>query len=80
MVKDVRSPRPVKGNQAPSINGSAEHVLGDEFSLGPSDNLFSLASGMLALSDIHKPLVICIVPRSPVFEPFVDEHIWAPVN
>ncbi len=75
MVVDVGRPRPVEGYESPRVDSAAEDVLGNEFAFAPDDGLLVLGVCVLAFSDLAKPLVVSVVSRAAVFEPFVDEHV-----
>lgn len=71
----MRSPRPIKWYETTSVDCATEDILGHKFALIPDDHLFILRMSVLALSDIAKPFVVCIMSRASMFQPFVDEHV-----
>ena len=75
VVINVRSPRPIEGDQAPRIDRATEDVLGHEVPLCPQKRLPARARGVLALPDVEEPLVVGVVRAAAVLEPFVDQHI-----
>lgn len=74
MVIDVRSPRPVEGDQAPGIHGPAEDVLWHENPLAPEEYLALLCGvrEVFSFADSLEPIPIRVVA---VFEPLIDEEI-----
>jgi len=67
-------PRPVEGDQAPSIHGPTEDVLWDENPFVPKEYLalFSCIRDVFSFADSLEPIPIRVVS---VLEPFIDEEI-----
>ena len=74
MVVDVRGPRPVEGDQAPSIHRPTEDVLWHENPLVPEKYLilFRDIGDVFSLADSLEPVPVRVVS---VLEPFIDEEI-----